>query len=124
MKKSILVIEDDLALNDAFSTVLKKEGFTVFSVFNGQEALELLRYDKVDLILLDIIMPVMDGTEFLRRFKAKSQTIPIIVFSNLDSQNNVAEIYALGASHYMLKAWASPKELVKIVKRTLNSQNN
>lgn len=124
MKKSILVIEDDLALNDAFSTVLKKEGFTVFSVFNGQEALELLRHDKVDLILLDIIMPVMDGTEFLRRFKAKSQTIPIIVFSNLDSQNNVAEIYALGASHYMLKAWASPKELVKIVKRTLNSQNN
>lgn len=124
VKKHILIVEDDLALNDAFSTVLRKEGFNVSCAFNGQEALDLVLRDSVDLILLDIIMPVMDGTEFLRRVKSKALKIPIIVFSNLDSQNNVSEVYKLGATHYMLKAWASPKELVKIVKRTLASQDN
>lgn len=120
-KKHILIVEDDLALSDAFSTVLRKEGFTVTCVFNGQEALDLLKHDRVDLILLDIIMPVMDGTEFLRHYTTKTKKPPIIVFSNLDSQNHVSEVYKLGASHYMLKAWASPKELVRIVKRTLGS---
>lgn len=124
VKKHILIVEDDLALNDAFSTVLRKEGFNVSCAFNGQEAFDLVLRDSVDLILLDIIMPVMDGTEFLRRVKSKALKIPIIVFSNLDSQNNVSEVYKLGATHYMLKAWASPKELVKIVKRTLASQDN
>ena len=124
VKKHILIVEDDLALNDAFSTVLRKEGFNVSSAFNGREAIDLVLRDSIDLILLDIIMPVMDGTEFLRRLKSKALKIPIIVFSNLDGQNNVSEVYKLGATHYMLKAWASPRELVKIVKRTLSSQNH
>lgn len=124
VKKHILIVEDDLALNDAFSTVLSKEGFSVSSAFNGQEAVDLVLRDSFDLVLLDIIMPVMDGTEFLRRVKSKGLKIPIIVFSNLDGQNNVSEVYKLGATHYMLKAWASPRELVKIVKRTLSSQDN
>lgn len=124
LKKHILIVEDDLALNEAFSTVLSKEGFRVSSAFNGQEAIDFMLRGSVDLVLLDIIMPVMDGVEFLRRVKGKALKIPIIVFSNLDGQNNVSEVYKLGATHYMLKAWASPKELVKIVKRTLSSQDN
>jgi two-component system response regulator VicR len=96
----------------------------VSSAFNGQEALDLLQEDQVDLILLDIIMPVMDGAEFLRRLHGKTKKVPVIVFSNLDSESKISEVYQLGATHYMLKAWASPKELVKIVKRSLSSKHN
>lgn len=124
MKKHILVVEDDAALNQAFSTVLAKEGFQVSSVANGEEALEVLERDPADLILLDIIMPVMDGVEFLRRFDAKNKKTPIVVFSNLDRQKDIDEVYRLGAAHYMLKAWASPKDLVSMVKRLLKSKNN
>lgn len=119
-----MVIEDDAALNNAFSTVLAKEGFQVSSVFNGAEALELLAKDPADLILLDIIMPTMDGVEFLRRFDAKTKNTPVVVFSNLDSQKDIEEVYRLGATHYMLKAWASPKDLITMVKRLLRSKNH
>lgn len=124
MKKHVMVIEDDAALNNAFSTVLAKEGFQVSSVFNGAEALELLAKDPADLILLDIIMPTMDGVEFLRRFDAKTKNTPVVVFSNLDSQKDIEEVYRLGATHYMLKAWASPKDLITMVKRLLRSKNH
>lgn len=124
MKKHILVVEDDTALNQAFSTVLTKEGFRVSSVANGEEALGVLDSAQADLILLDIIMPVMDGIEFLRRFDAKNKETPVVVFSNLDRQKDIDEVYRLGATHYMLKSWASPKELVSMVKRLLKSKNN
>lgn len=122
VKKHILIVEDDVALNDAFATVLKKEGFRVSRAFDGEEALMLLEGDPADLILLDIIMPVMDGIEFLRRFGPKTRQTPVVVFSNLDRQKDIDEVYRLGAAHYMLKAWASPKELIAMVKRILKSK--
>jgi len=123
-KKHILVVEDDVTLNDAFSTVLAKEGFRVSRAFNGQEALGLLESEPADLILLDIIMPVMDGEEFLKRYNPRAKQVPVVVFSNLDSQNSIDKVYELGAAHYMLKAWASPKELISMVKRLLSSKHN
>lgn len=116
--KRILIVEDDNALNDAFSTVLTKEGFTVESAFNGKEALETVKQTPPDLILLDLLMPVMDGKEFLRKFDNK-QNIPVIVFSNLDTKTEINEAMQLGATRYMLKALASPSELVRLVKDTL-----
>ncbi len=113
-KKIILLIEDDPALNDAFSIMLSKDGFEVLSAFNGQEALEILASKIPALILLDLVMPIMDGKEFLKKFNNKDN-IPIIVFSNLDSKDEVNEVLKLGATRYMLKAWASPKELAKII---------
>lgn len=121
MKKnqSILLVEDDATLSDAFSIMLTKEGFDVHVAFNGMEALEKVKDHPVDLILLDLLMPVMDGREFLQVFDNKNQ-IPIIVFTNLDAKNDVDEILKLGATRYMLKAWASPKELTKIILDTIS----
>lgn len=122
MAKHILVVEDDHTLNDAFATILSKEGYEVTSVYNGREALDKLNNDKVkpvDLILLDLLMPAMSGLEFLEQYDVKENKIPTIVFSNLDSQKDIDRAYELGATKYMLKAWASPKELAKLVKDTL-----
>lgn len=120
---SILIVEDEAALNDAFTTVLKSNGFNVVSAFNGKEALEATQKEKFDVILLDLLMPVMDGIEFLKEYEPKDEKAYIVVFSNLDSETNIEEVYDLGANRYVLKSWASPKELVKIVKDALKQKN-
>ena len=114
----ILIIEDDLALNDAYKTILTTAGYTVSTAFNGEEALEVAMQHHPDIIFLDLRMPVMDGIDFLKQYQPKQQhpDVHIVVFSNYDMQAEVDEAYSLGAERYVLKAWASPKELLKIVK--------
>lgn len=118
-KHKLLVVEDDHALSDAFSIILNKEGYHVDNAYDGHEALERVAETEYDLILLDLLMPGMDGKEFLKAFDNTSH-IPIIVFSNLDAKSDVDEALELGATRYMLKAWASPKKLVELVKETIS----
>lgn len=117
----ILVVEDDVALNDAYKTILSTAGYDTQTAFNGEEALELTKASEPDIIFLDLRMPVLDGIGFLRAYKPKTAhpDVKIIVFSNYDMQQEVDEAYELGAERYVLKAWASPKELIKIVKDTI-----
>lgn len=115
MPKKILIVEDEAELHKAYKMLLTAEKYTVLSAFDGQEALDLLEDEKVDLILLDIRMPRVSGIEFLRQFKNNQKT-KIIVFSNLDAEKDIDTVYELGADRYILKAWASPQELVKVVK--------
>lgn len=114
---SILIVEDEEALNEAYQIVLSKAGYSVLVAFNGEQALEKLSENDVDLILLDLRMPVLDGVGFLERYKPNEIESPpkIIVFSNFDMQKEIDQAYELGADKYMLKAWASPKELLQLV---------
>jgi CheY-like chemotaxis protein len=113
----ILIVEDDAALNDAYCTILTTAMYDVTTAFNGQEALEIVKEDTPDIIFLDLRMPVLDGIGFLKQYQpAKNHPdVHIVVFSNYDMQAEVDEAYELGAERYVLKAWASPKELLKIV---------
>lgn len=122
-KQTILVVEDEQVLNDAYTTILKQEGYKVLSAFDGEEALSVAESNNIDLILLDLRMPKVNGIEFLKAYDlASRKDAPIvIVFSNLDMQTEIDEAFELGATKYMLKAWASPKELVKLVKDNLAS---
>lgn len=122
--KTILIIEDEKALNDAYRMILEAEGYKVTAAFDGDEALRLTRTLEPDLILLDLRMPKMNGLEFLKEYKPKEKhpKVKIIIFSNLDMQSEIDEGYKLGADRYMLKAWASPKELAKLVKATLKQK--
>lgn len=120
MKKKVLIVEDDQALSDAFSMILAKE-YDVNVAYDGKEALELTGKNTYAIILLDLLMPVMDGKAFLRAFDNKSHT-PIIVFSNLDAKSDIEEVMELGASRYMLKSWASPRELLRLVEDTLSEE--
>lgn len=116
-KPKILIIEDDVALNDAYVTILSMEYEHVSKAFNGEEALMVAAQERPDIIFLDLRMPVMDGIGFLEKYKpSEHPDVHIVVFSNYDMQAEVDRAYELGAERYVLKAWASPKELLKIVK--------
>ncbi len=119
--RKIMLVEDNVTLNDAFSMLMEKNGYEVKKARDGREALHIISEYKPDLILLDLLMPVMDGKEFLRTFE-NTDRIPIIVLSNLDTKAEVQEVMKLGASHYMLKAWASPKELTRVIEDSLKKK--
>lgn len=121
MKAKILVVEDEKSLSEAYELILKSTGYTVKLAADGEKALEIAETFKPHLILLDLRMPRVGGIEFLKRYEAKTKhpDTKIIVFSNLDTQSEIDEAYALGASHYILKAWASPKELIRVITETL-----
>ena len=117
-KPTILIVEDDIVLNDAYKTILETADYPVYTAFNGEEALELADQYSPDIIFLDLRMPVMDGIGFLREYKPQENhpNVHVVVFSNYDMQTEVDKANELGAERYVLKAWASPKELLKIVK--------
>ncbi len=115
---SVLVVEDDAALNEAYCIILRSAGYEVSTAFNGQEALDLLgRMSTLpQVILLDLRMPVMDGIEFLRAFQpATHPESTVIVFSNYDAHKDIDEAYELGVERYVLKARAAPKDLLHLV---------
>lgn len=123
VKKSatILIVEDENALNQAYQIILRKAGYSVVSAYDGEDALEKAAKTTPDLILLDLRMPHMDGLNFLRHYKVRElhPEVKVIVFSNYDIQQDIDEAYDQGADRYILKAWASPKELLKVVQDTL-----
>lgn len=114
-----MIIEDDLALSDAFSLMLKHSGYKTVIAHNGCEALDYLERHSADVILLDILMPVMDGREFLMNFHNENDT-PIIALSNLDAKSDIEQIVKLGATSYMLKSSVSPDSLVALVDKHRN----
>ncbi len=117
----VLIAEDEKALNQAYEMILKRAGHTVKCAFDGQEALKIAEDFEPDLILLDLRMPSTSGLEFLERYKLpiNHPKVKVIVFSNLDMQKEIDTAFALGASKYMLKSWASPDELVTMVEKEL-----
>ena len=117
----ILVAEDEKALNDAYVMILKRAGYTVKSALDGAQALEITKTYEPDVILLDLRMPEIGGIEFLEAYKLPQNhpKVKVIIFSNLDMQKEIDQAFSLGASKYMLKSWASPKELVTMVEAEL-----
>ncbi len=120
MTKKILIVEDDFALSDAFSTTLTLSGYDTFIAENGKKALHYLEDHTPDMILLDVLMPVMDGREFLRKFK-NTHGIPVVVLSNLDSKEDIDELLKLGAQNYLLKSSITPATLVPLVGQTIDA---
>ncbi len=122
---SILVVEDDQALNDAYQAILSSVGYDVVTAFNGQEALDELRDMKSpDVILLDLRMPVLDGVGFLREYRPKEHPeTTVVVFSNYDSHKDIDEAYELGVDRYVLKARAAPKDLLHLIDGILTEKH-
>jgi CheY-like chemotaxis protein len=114
---TILIVEDDIALNEAYMTILKTKYSNVYTAFNGEEALRVAQQYDPFIIFLDLRMPVLDGIGFLEKYqpRQKHPNINIVVFSNYDTQTEVDLSYELGAERYVLKALATPGSLLKIV---------
>ncbi len=113
---NVLLVEDDFALSDAFSMILTFAGHEVHTAPNGKEALTYLKNATPDIILLDLLMPVMDGREFLDEFD-NSHNVPIVVLSNLDSRTQIEDLTQKGAVGYVLKSSITPDTLTALVKQ-------
>lgn len=113
----ILIAEDEKSLNEAYQIILEKEGHKVVGVYNGVEALEAVNKQEPDIILLDILMPKMNGIEFLRHLELKKRhpKTVVVILSNLDMDKEIKEAYELGAYKYILKAITSPQQLAVMV---------
>jgi len=113
----ILLAEDDRFLRRAAEATLKRVGYTVITAVDGEETLRLARAETPDLILLDLIMPKMQGFEVLRQLKQDPATraIPVVVLSNLSQDSDAKQAEALGAAGYLVKANLSLDELSKRV---------
>jgi CheY-like chemotaxis protein len=117
----ILLAEDDRFLRKAAEARLRQHGYTVVTAVDGEEALRLARAESPDLVLLDLIMPKMQGFEVLRELKRDPATvaIPVIVLSNLGQERDVQQALTDGAIAYFVKANLSLQDLAQHVERAL-----
>ncbi len=99
----ILIAEDDQELQQLFSHILTKNGYFTRGVSNGQEALDAMDKDYYDLIISDIMMPVMDGYEFVRLLRSSGNHTPIMMITAKDAFDDMREGFVLGADDYMMK---------------------
>ena len=120
--RRILLVEDDRFLRKAAETSLRRHGYAVVTAADGEEALRLVRTEKPELILLDLIIPKVQGFEVLRTLKADAQTasIPVIVLSNLSQEHDRDATLAAGAIAHLVKANISLENLVATVDRALS----
>ena len=120
--RKILVVEDEPTLRDAYEMILSTEPYIINVAENGEEALQLCKSTDYDLILLDIMMPKVDGVMFLQRFPQLKRPQPkIIIMSNLSAGEEVAQALELGAVKNILKANLSPKQLLSLVRYELQA---
>ena len=121
VQQKILLVEDDVFLANIYQTKFTKEGFNVILAGDGEEALKAVKTKKPDIILLDILLPKLDGFAVLEKLKEDSDTkdIPVILLTNLGQKDDVERGLQLGAVDYLIKAHFKPSETVEKVKKVL-----
>jgi DNA-binding response OmpR family regulator len=120
--RKVLIVEDDEALRNLYKEILSAEAYTVFTAENGQIGLDTIVAQKPDLVLLDLMMPVMDGKTMLHRVRAmpEFEKLPIIVLTNAGDMNSMHETKVLGnANDFLIKANVTPEDIVNRVKSLL-----
>ena len=117
----ILLVEDDEFLTDIYHKKFEMEGFKTTTAENGEKGLEEMKKKKPDIVLLDILMPKMDGFTALERMKADPDTkdIPVILLTNLGQKDDVQKGLEKGANDYLIKAHFKPSEVVDKIKTVL-----
>jgi DNA-binding response OmpR family regulator len=121
MAKKILIVEDDKFLRELIVKKLSSEGYEVPEAVNGEEGVKKIEEEKPDLVLLDLILPGMDGFEVLTQIKKNSELaqIPVIILSNLGQKEDIEKGLNLGAVDYLIKAHFTPNEIIEKVKKIL-----
>ncbi|GAI13738.1 unnamed protein product [marine sediment metagenome] len=119
--KTILLIEDDPFLIEIYTTKLKEAGFSVVVATDGKEGLKKIKEKIPDLLLLDIVLPSLNGWEILREIKKndKLNNVKIVILSNLSQKDEIEKGLKLGAAKYLIKAHYTPSEVVEEIKKIL-----
>ena len=121
--KKILIVEDNAALRDIYKISFQQSGLETHFLSNGMEAIENISNIKPDLILLDLIMPEIDGFEFLKLLKNNMELNPIIIVnSNLSDDADIKRAYSAGANYYIRKSDYTGLELVEKIKSILEGK--
>jgi DNA-binding response OmpR family regulator len=117
-KPVILIVEDDPVLAKMYSEKFTFEGFSVITAKDGEEAYEKATSEKITIILLDIMLPRMSGTDFLERFRQtpKGKDMPVITLTNLAEDEEKQRALKLGVKEYLVKAMQTPELVVQKVK--------
>ncbi len=121
-KHKILLIEDDKFICDVYKDGLKMGGFKVIIAYDGKEGIKKIKSEKPDLILLDLVVPLINGFEILEKIKIdkKFKKIPVIILSNLGEEKDIRKGMSLGAVDYLVKVNFSIKEVIEKVKLHLS----
>lgn len=119
--KKILIVEDDKFLRELIAKKLVSEGYQISEAKNGEEGIKKITDEKPGLVLLDLILPGIDGFEVLKQAKENPQTaeIPVIVLSNLGQRDDVEKGLGLGAVDFLIKAHFTPREIIEKIKNVL-----
>ncbi len=119
--KKVLFIEDEATLQETFGDILGKNKCKMISALNGEIGLRLAKSEKPDLILLDIILPKMNGFEVLKMLKEDPETnnIPVIVLTNLENMEDINKAIELGATTYLVKTKYTIEEVINKIKKAL-----
>jgi CheY-like chemotaxis protein len=122
MAKRILFVDDDLYIREAYQEVLTSEGYTVDTAINGEEGLKKLQTGGYDLVLLDVMMPTLDGIgvlEELQKNPPQQKNGPIVLLTNLGFDPLVKTAKDKGVTSYIVKAEITPRDLVDMIKKTI-----
>lgn len=118
---TVLIIEDDPFISDMYQTKLKNNGYQVFLAADGQTGLEIAQKKQPDIIILDLVLPKMDGFQILKRIKEDSRikNIPVLILSNLGQKEKIDKGMKLGADAYLVKSQFKPSEVLEKIKKLL-----
>jgi len=118
---NILLLEDYASLQKVYAKILEAAGHTVWVAENGEVGLIMAAEHPVDLILVDVLMPVMEGFEFLQTYNLKKHPgVKAVVLTNINDNDLMKKFYKLGASNYIIKANTEPKDFLQIISDTLS----
>lgn len=120
-KTKIVIIEDDVFLVKAYQIKFEREGFNVFIAMDGDEGLKIVKKEKPALIVLDLMLPKMNGFEFLKKIKSDEsmKDIPVIALSNLGQRLDQEKALSLGAAEYFIKTEHTLEEIVEKISKYL-----
>ena len=119
--KKILIIEDEDSLRDLITNHLSKEGFRTVAAANGEIGYKKIKEEKPDLILLDIVMPIMDGYQVLEKMYKEKNKTPVIIISNSGQPVEIEKTKRLGAVDHLIKTEFRPQDLMIIIKKHFDS---
>ena len=121
---TIAIIEDDQVINQMYRMKFEAAGFEVVSASDGEAGVKVVQHANPDIILLDLQMPNMNGTEALQKIRHQpaNANTPVIILTNLGEEEAPAELRRLGIDSYIVKANLTPSQVVARVKETLNSK--
>lgn len=122
-EKLILLVDDDLTLLEMYQDRLKTEGFNIVQATNGEEALKKIRETKPSLVILDVMMPKINGFDVLKNIRADEElkNIPVIILTALIQDVDRAQGKKLGATDYIVKSETMPGEIIEKIKKALNN---